>query len=220
MRGSRYEVRSDHIFSIPRTLYFELTRHIESEAYEAMNILLHICCAPCSIGPIEELRKEGHALAGFFYNPNIHPYSEYLKRKAEVEKHGKSVGLNINEVDYKIDDYFQYVVYNEHADERCPACWWLRMLKAAKFAKENGFDAFTTTLLASPYQDHDVLKSICEDVAKNCDVKFYYKDLRPGFKDSQSQARAKGMYMQNYCGCLYSEMERIQKKSQRKKKDG
>lgn len=183
-----------------------------------MNILLHICCAPCSIGPIDDLRKEGHVLAGFFYNPNIHPYSEYLKRKTEVEGYGKEVGLNINEAIYNIDEYFQYVVYNDRSEERCPACWWLRVLKAAKFAKENGFDAFTTTLLASPYQDHDVLKSICEDVAKNCGVKFYYKDFRKGFKDSQDKARAKGMYMQNYCGCLYSEMERIERKGQKKVK--
>ncbi len=181
-----------------------------------MNILLHICCAPCSIGPIDELRREGHTLAGFFYNPNIHPYSEYLKRKAEVDKYGKEEGLNVNEAGYDIDDYFHQIVYNEKSDKRCPVCWWIRALKAAKFAKENGFDAFTTTLLASPYQDHDILKNICEDVAKNCEIGFFYKDFRLDFKNSQDKARQKGMYMQNYCGCLYSEIERIEKRKAKK----
>lgn len=180
-----------------------------------MNILLHICCAPCSIGPIDGLREEGHLLAGFFYNPNIHPYSEYLKRSREVDKYAKELGLNVNQAGYSIDDYFQHVVYNEKPKDRCPVCWWLRAIKTARFAKENGFDAFTTTLLASPYQDHDVLKAICEDVAKNCDIKFYYKDYRPGFKEARSKARSRGIYLQNYCGCLYSEMEKIE---QRKKK--
>jgi len=179
-----------------------------------MNILLHICCAPCSIAPIDELRKEGHVIAGYFYNPNIHPYSEYLKRKDAVTSYAKEVGLNVNRDQHEFDDYFQYVVYNENADERCPACWWLRALKTAKFAKDNGFDAFTMTLLGSPYQDHDVLKSICEDVAKKCDIQFYYKDFRPGFKAAQAQAKEKGIYQQNYCGCLYSEKERIEKKGQ------
>ncbi|MBP7056614.1 MAG: epoxyqueuosine reductase QueH [Candidatus Omnitrophica bacterium] len=183
-----------------------------------MNILLHICCAPCAIGPIDLLRKDGHLLAGFFYNPNIHPYSEYLKRKAEADRYGKEVGLRINESGYNIDDYFEHIVYNEGSRERCPSCWWLRALRAAKFAKENGFDSFTTTLLASPYQDHEVLKSICEDVGKNCGIEFYYKDFRPFFKESQAKAREKGIYMQNYCGCLYSEMEKIDGKGQKKVK--
>lgn len=182
-----------------------------------MNILLHICCAPCSISPIEELRKEGHRLGGYFFNPNIHPYSEYLKRKDAVDAYGKEVGLTVSWGDYNLDEYFQHIVYSENATDRCPVCWWLRALKAAKFAKENGFDAFTTTLLASPYQDHAILKSVCEDVAKNCGIAFYYKDFRPGFKEAQALAKKKGIYRQNYCGCLYSEMERIEKKGRGKK---
>ena len=180
-----------------------------------MNILLHICCAPCSIYPIEELRKEGHLLAGFFYNPNIHPYSEYLKRKAEVEKYAKEVKMNVLCGDYEVEKYFEYITYNEKGlKNRCPICWWLRMEDAARFAKENGFEAFTTTLLASPYQDHEVLKNICEDIAQKAGLKFYYKDFRPGFKEARETARAKGMYLQNYCGCLFSEKERIEKKGQ------
>ncbi|MCX5667742.1 MAG: epoxyqueuosine reductase QueH [Candidatus Omnitrophica bacterium] len=177
-----------------------------------MNVLLHICCAPCSIYPVEKLREEKHVTAGFFYNPNIHPYPEYLKRKDAVQMYSKSAKLSVTYSDYDLGDYFQHVVYNEETANRCPVCWWIRMKKSAKFAKENGFDAFTTTLLGSPYQDHEVLKSICGDIAKSAEVKFYYDDFRTGFKNSQSAAKSKGIYRQNYCGCLFSEKERIEKK--------
>lgn len=181
-----------------------------------MNILLHICCAPCSIYPIERLRQNKHLIAGIFYNPNIHPYSEYLKRRDEVAKYSKEVKLNVTYADYGIEDYFQHIVYNEAMDNRCPACWWLRIKRCARFAAENGFDAFSTTLLVSPYQDHDTLVKICEDVAGSAKIKFYYEDFRPGFKEAYAQARTKGMYRQNYCGCVFSEKERIEKRSRKK----
>lgn len=177
-----------------------------------MNILLHICCAPCSIYPIEKLRQDKHVIAGYFYNSNIHPYSEYLKRKSEVEKYSKEAGLNVIHGDYDLMEYFDYIVDNEDQANRCPVCWWLRMKRTAQFAKENGFDAFTTTLLGSPYQDHETLKTICEDIAKEAQIKFYYEDFRSGFKSGQAKAKARGIYIQNYCGCLFSEKERIEKK--------
>jgi len=177
-----------------------------------MNILLHICCAPCSIYPVEKLREDKHVIAGFFYNPNIHPYPEYLKRKDAVQMYSKSAKLSVIYSDYDLEDYFQHVIYNEETVNRCPVCWWIRMKKCAKIAKENGFDTFTTTLLGSPYQDHDVLKSICDDIAKSADIKFYYDDFRVGFRKAQSAAKSKGIYRQNYCGCLFSEKEKIEKK--------
>jgi len=185
-----------------------------------MNILLHICCAPCAIFPIEELRKESHKLAGLFYNPNIHPYSEYLKRKSEVEKYCREIGVNMICPDYDLEDYFQKISYNEGQKNRCPACWWLRLERTAKFAKDNGFDAFTTTLLGSPHQDHDVIKSIGEDIAKRSGLKFYYKDFRLGFKAGHELAKKRGMYCQNYCGCLFSEKERLEKKGPRPRYKG
>ena len=178
-----------------------------------MNILLHICCAPCAIYPVDRLRADGHTTAGLFYNPNIHPYSEYLKRQSETAKLAEERALNVINCGYDIEDYFQHIVYNEAPRNRCPVCWWIRMAKTAKSAKIGGFDAFTTTLLGSPYQDHDVLKRICEDTAQRIGVGFYYHDLRTGFKKAHETARAKGMYCQNYCGCIFSEKERIEKKS-------
>ena len=182
-----------------------------------MNILLHICCAPCSIYPIEELKSKGHRAAGYFYNPNIHPYAEYIKRKTEVDKYAKEAGLNVMAGEYDVEKYFQYSVHNEMPLNRCPLCWWMRLDKSAKTAKENGFEAFTTTLLGSPYQDHDLLIEIGEDVAKKTGVNFFYDDFRSGFKSSLEAAKSKGIYCQNYCGCIFSEKERLLNKESRHK---
>lgn len=178
----------------------------------AYSVLLHVCCAPCAIFPLAELKNKGHRIAGFFYNPNIHPCSEHEKRKEEAEKYFKESGLNLISGDYDMDRYFQFVTYNETRDKRCPICWWMRLECAAKFAKENGFDAFTTTLLGSPYQDHGLLKEIGEDIAGKAGVKFHYQDFRAGFRDSMETAKSKGIYRQNYCGCIFSEKERIERK--------
>ena len=177
-----------------------------------MNVLLHVCCAPCSIYPIKELKVKGHQIAGYFYNPNIHPYSEYLKRKTEADKYFKESGVNVITGACDIEKFFQFAAHNEAPENRCPMCWWIRLQEAAKFAKENGFEAFTTTLLGSPYQDHDAIKKIGEDIAEKIGVKFYYDDFRVGFKDAQEAAKAKGIYRQNYCGCIFSEKERLEKK--------
>jgi predicted adenine nucleotide alpha hydrolase (AANH) superfamily ATPase len=91
----------------------------------------------------------------------------------------------------------------------------MRMKEAARFAKENGFDAFTTTLLGSPYQDHKVLQNICADVAKTAELGFHYDDFRVGFNKARETAKSKGMYLQNYCGCLFSEKERIDRKEKK-----
>lgn len=181
-----------------------------------MNVLLHICCAPCSIFPVEVLRKEDHKFAGFFYNPNIHPYSEYIKRREEVEKYAIKTSFSVICSDYDVESYFQKVAYDEDVKDRCPGCWWMRLDKAAEFAKENGFDAFTTTLLGSPYQDHEVIKEICKDVAKKYGLSFYYSDFRVGFKKAHDMARSEKMYCQNYCGCLFSEKERIEAKDRKR----
>ena len=91
------------------------------------------------------------------------------------------------------------------------------MSKTARLAKENGFDAFTTTLLGSPYQDHDIVKNICEDISRNTGAGFHYKDFRAHFKEAHNIAHKKGIYCQNYCGCLFSEKERVEAKNLKRK---
>lgn len=181
-----------------------------------MDILLHVCCAPCAIYPVELLRREGHRVVGYFYNPNIHPYAEYLRRQDEVEKYEKAAGVNICYTDYDIDDYFGQVSNAERALSRCPVCWWLRLRKTALFAKERGFAAFTTTLLGSPYQDREKIVTIGAELAAAAGIAFYDRaDFRAGFADAHARAKADGIYCQKYCGCLYSEIERIEKKGGR-----
>ena len=181
-----------------------------------MNILLHVCCAPCAIYQAQKLKKDGHQVVGYFYNPNIHPYSEYLKRKVEVEKFSKAYSVNVMYGDYELEKFFQDVAYDGRIEDRCPECWWLRLVNTARFAKESGFEAFTTTLLASPYQDQDTIKAIGEDVASKAGLKFYFEDFRPGFKTAHDKARSEGIYCQNYCGCIFSEMERITKSAKKR----
>jgi predicted adenine nucleotide alpha hydrolase (AANH) superfamily ATPase len=187
-----------------------------------MDTLLHICCAPCAIYPVEAMREEGHKVSGYFYNPNIHPYSEYLKRKSAVESFAGKTGLGVAYGDYDVESYLQNIVYGEEAgstarakEVRCPACWWMRLVKAAAYAGENGFEAFTTTLLGSPYQDTAAIQSIGHEVAKNAGLKFIAADFAKGFNEAHDRAKAEGIYCQNYCGCLFSEIERLDAKSRR-----
>ena len=158
------------------------------------------------------MRGSGDAVTGLFYNPNIHQYSEYIRRREAAQRYAAGAGLELIEGPYDMENYFQNTAYNEKTSSRCPVCWWLRISKTAKSASEKGFDAFTTTLLGSPYQDHDVIKNICEDVSGKSGVNFYYRDFRAGFRQAQAKAKASGIYCQNYCGCVFSEKERLVKK--------
>lgn len=173
-----------------------------------MRILLHVCCAPCLIYPLERLRQMGFEVAGLFYNPNIHPFSEYRNRKDAVEGFSRSAGINMDFPDYEPREFFRSVNLKEAGPGRCLLCWALRLKRAAQFAKEKGFDSFTTTLLVSPYQDQGLLKQIGGDISAQEGVEFYYEDFRPGFRKAHNEAKLKGIYCQKYCGCIYSEIER------------
>jgi len=150
-------------------------------------------------------------VTGFFYNPNIHPFAEYKKRKQAVEDFNRKANLEVIFPEYRPADFFQAVNMKEESKERCPLCWSLRLKKTANAAKERGFSCFTTTLLVSPYQSQELLKKIGNDVSGEEEIEFYYEDFRTGFKKAHEEARVKGIYCQNYCGCIYSEIERCRK---------
>jgi hypothetical protein len=172
-------------------------------------ILLHVCCAPCLIYPLEVLEARGFKISGFFYNPNIHPLSEYKSRKQAIADLGKDIEVDFPE--YKPQEFFQAINGKENNPGRCSICWEMRLRKTAKTAKEKDCDYFTTTLLVSPYQDQELLKNIGTKVAKEEGIEFFYEDFRPGFRKAHDEARAKGIYCQKYCGCIYSEIERNKK---------
>lgn len=172
-----------------------------------MKLLIHTCCAPCSIKCIEELKKEDVKTDLYWYNPNIHPFMEYKNRLEALKKYSEIIDIKlIIEDEYGLIDFTKNVVND--IENRCDYCYKVRLEKTAKYAKENGYDAFSTTLLISPYQKHDRIKEICERLEKKYDIKFLYKDFRDKFREGQAKAKELELYIQKYCGCIYSEEER------------
>jgi len=173
-----------------------------------MKILLHVCCGPCLIYPLKRLNDQGFKVKGFYYNPNIYPIDEYNRRKVAVIDLSKGLQFEVTCPDYLPSEFSQAIDTNVHAPGRCVSCWKLRLQKTALHAKENGFDAFSSTLLVSPYQNQELLKQLGNQVAKEAGIDFYYEDFRVGFRQAHEEARSKGVYCQKYCGCSYSELER------------
>lgn len=170
-------------------------------------LLLHICCGPCASFPVPALRDEGFDLMGYYYNPNIHPYTEWLKRKEALEQYAGAVDLKVlYDENYQVIDYFQAISHREA--KRCFFCYQMRLEQAAHIAKKGKFDFFSTTLLVSKYQKHEQIKELGEAIGEKYGVPFLYRDFREGFRQSAVTSREMGLYRQQYCGCLYSEVER------------
>ena len=170
-----------------------------------MKLLMHTCCAPCSVYCIDELRSENIEPTVYWFNPNIHPYMEYKARRDTLKEYTKLIGVQaIFEENYGLREFCKNVV--DDLENRCVKyCYKVRLEQTAKYAKENGYDTFSTTLLISPYQNHEALKQIGEEMAQKYDITFLYRDFRPGFREGQAKARELGLYMQKYCGCVFSE---------------
>ena len=183
-----------------------------------MKLLMHTCCAPCSVYCIESLRNENIEPTIYWYNPNIHPYMEYKARRDCLKEYAKSIEVEaIFQEEYGLREFTKNVI--KDLNNRCQNyCYRVRLEQTAKYAKENGFDSITTTLLVSPYQKHELLKEQGEEIAKKYGLEFMYRDFRPGFKDGQTKARELGLYMQKYCGCVFSEEDRYSKKIEMDKK--
>lgn len=176
-----------------------------------MKLLLHTCCAPCSIMCIETLRQEGIEPTLYWYNPNIHPFKEYKTRKNTLVQYADSENAKlIIENEYGLRRFIEGIFPD--FNNRCGFCYKIRFEQTAKYAAENGFDAFTSTLFVSPYQNHELLKEVALAAAEKYGVKFLYRDFRCYFKEGQEKARELGLYMQNYCGCVFSEEDRYSKK--------
>lgn len=181
-----------------------------------MKTLMHMCCAPCANRPIAALREEGQTVTGFWFNPNIHPYTEYQARKATLEAYAKEIGMKlVIGGTYDLRPFVTAVAGN--IDARCGYCYRVRMEQTAKYAAENGYDCFTTSLLISPYQNHELIAAVAKAMGEQYGVEFLYRDFRPLFKDGQDYAREHGMYMQKYCGCIFSEEDRYMAAKRKKK---
>lgn len=184
-----------------------------------MNTLMHICCAPCANQPVAQLREEGVQVAGFWFNPNIHPYTEYQARKHALEEYAKQAGLKlIVGGTYDLRPFITAVAGD--IDGRCAYCYRVRLEQTARFAKENGYDSFTTSLLISPYQNHEAIVQTGRELGDAYGVPFLCRDFRPLFQAGQEHARAHGFYMQKYCGCIFSEEDRYMARKRQKKVRG
>lgn len=174
-----------------------------------MKTLIHICCAPCLIAPLDQLRSENMEVAGIFYNPNIHPLLEFRKRVKALR-----VFLESDDLAVEIDETYgleKFVteVYDPNRHQRCANCYAMRLRHTARRAGEAGFDAFTTTLLVSPHQDHEGVRKTGQQAAAEAGTTFLYRDFRPLNARSQEEAKRRSLYRQSYCGCCFSEYERF-----------
>ena len=177
-----------------------------------MKTLLHICCAPCANQPIEVLRTDGFEVVGFWYNPNIHPFTEYRARRNCLREYAQAIELPLVEQnDYALRPFVREVAAD--IENRCGKCYEMRLFETARQAKTLGFDSFTSSLFISPYQNHELMMETAQRAAAEYGVEFLYRDFRPLFKQGQEKARELGFYMQKYCGCVFSEEERYLKKS-------
>lgn len=183
-----------------------------------MSVLLHICCGPCTTYPLEVLKGEGIQVHGYFYNPNIHPYQEFRKRLEAVEQLASRTNLPVEYCrEYGLRDYLRKVVFNE--ESRCGLCYDMRLREVVVKAKKMGADAFTSTLLYSRYQNHDLIRRIAEDLAEEHKIPFLYYDFRQGWQQGIEMSREMNLYRQPYCGCIYSEQERYDKHFRKNKSD-
>ncbi len=175
-----------------------------------MNILLHICCGPCSVYPVDNLRENGASVTGFFYNPNIHPFKEFRRRLTTAELYSKQIGMTlISDKNYGLIKFLRAVVNREN--QRCLYCYRERLTKTVQKAKEGGFDSFSTTLLYSKYQKHGKIIEICKELSKEYSLSFHYEDFREGWQAGINKSIDLNLYRQPYCGCIYSEQERYDK---------
>ena len=175
-----------------------------------MKILLHMCCGPCATFPVEFLQKKNHDIEGYFYNPNIHPYKEFKKRLDTALEYAEKVKLKITVDDsYTLEEFLSNALNEEKG--RCYYCYESRLIAVAKFAKENKFEAFSTSLLVSPYQKHEMIKTVGESVANLVGIPFYYDDYRDGWTEGVEISKELELYRQPYCGCIFSERDRYKK---------
>jgi len=173
-------------------------------------VLLHICCGPCSIATVEMLRDEGYQVTGLFLNPNIHPLSEYLRRRDGALEVAERLDfkLIVRDEEYDPVGYMREIAFREA--NRCMLCYRMRLERTAQIAKRGGFAAFSSTLLYSKQQRHDDIRGLGRDLAAR-GVPFLYRDFRTGWQRGIEESQRMGIYRQQYCGCLYSEVERFHK---------
>jgi predicted adenine nucleotide alpha hydrolase (AANH) superfamily ATPase len=183
-------------------------------------LLLHACCGPCLLEPLDALTGEADSVTIAFANPNIHPADEYQRRRDTLVEYAERAGVHVVELPYDREAWEREVAPLASAGaERCRACYRLRLGMSARYAVENGFDALATTLTVSPYQDHDAIQDEGRRAAAEAGVVWLDRDFRDRYAAATVRARELGMYRQNYCGCVFSraeaEAQRVERKARK-----
>jgi hypothetical protein len=153
------------------------------------------------------MHEKGLEVMGFFYRHNIHPYTECLRRQEALEAYAEKINLKvIYQKGYDLEGFIQNVAFRE--SERCNYCYHDRLRSTALLAKRGKFDYFSSTLLYSKHQNHELIRSMGESIGKSVGVPFFYHDYREGWKEGIECSKQMELYRQHYCGCIYSEKER------------
>jgi hypothetical protein len=189
----------------------------KSKRDKRKKLLLHACCADCTLKSIQKLAKTDPNLQPtlFFSNSNIHPRSEYLARQTALKQIATKKGITIIGANWSPQKWYEAINWNPNNNnfKRCRNCWLLRLRNTAHKAREIGIKIISTTLLASHYQNHKIIRETGQKLAREYDLKFI------SFKIQKNAYKTKGFYKQNYCGCIYSLMKRYKNKFLQKAKD-
>ena len=181
---------------------------------QGKRILLHTCCAPCATYTVKRLRELAFDVTGYWYNPNVHPFSEHERRRETLARYAAQIDLPVLwEPGYEVVPFMRAINGQERFRVRCPICYQVRLERTAQVAASEGFDAFTTTLLISPYQDQKTIREIGERAAAMHGLDFYFENLRRGWAEHGKMTREHGLYSQRYCGCIYSEWEALDRQA-------
>ncbi len=178
---------------------------------QAGRLLLHICCGPCALYPVQRLQEQGVDVVGLYYNPNIHPLQEYLRRREALAQAAQRLGVRVIYKDDEYDPKLWFRAVSCREENRCFHCYALRLERTLQIARRGGFDAFSSTLLYSKRQEHAMIAGLARDMAGGGSPAFLYDDFRQGWSQGIEQSKEWGLYRQQYCGCLYSEVERYQR---------
>ena len=173
-------------------------------------VLLHVCCGVCATSVIERLREEGFDITAFFYNPNIHPQSEYLRRKETFIEVAERMKFPYMIGEYEVSEWMKRIKGFEKEPEggkRCGICFKFRLMRTYEKFREGNFSYFTTTLTVSPYKNAEIINSIGKSIDKEAFLERNFKK-KDGFKRSIELAKKWNLYRQDYCGCVFSKMER------------
>ena len=171
-------------------------------------MVLHVCCGPCSLVPVEIL-QDRFDIHGYWFNPNIHPRAEYEKRLQAAGYALQRLGVPTEyNLAYDITAWFVTALGVSSKKARCRACYEMRLFATAQYAAAHGYEIFATTMAQSPYQDFDAIAAAGDAAGRAAGVTFCREDFRMHYHKGKARAREWGIYRQNYCGCLFSELER------------